>query len=488
MRNQASVTRQQQSPTSSVYEQPIILAYSANPGLSPQTTQQCIKAGASGIVKPPFHSDTARMVKRMVRAARDGRISSVVDLPSTSHGANGGPHGRQWEQNPSSRSTLPSRGIGARGAEEDNRGAGKVILPPTALDMGGEHEGEKVLEAAMTHRRQQSLSRNRQQSQSQQSLTPPTHLVVPSSNGLLPNGQPTTPMTPGLPIPFQNRDIRTPITARTDHGQSPSGLRPEMPTASKHDTLHPYLATLSRYCPSYIPRRRSVDVGCLSIALDRATSAFESNPPVSTTVSSTGASTTKQTKQTKQKATPMTRSKTSNQASGSTSTLKSKNGTGKKRRQTDIHPAQPAGGDDGAGHEGAETHLAELLSAMYCHTTMVTDVQMGDYAAQVTFPPPDELVGIECVFLRLTMYRVSAPLSPEHRRRLVESLATWNFKPHRLDNGDLYRVATLLFEGVLASEGIVELGIQRGKFPSLDLGPETVAGLRPEESGVLTHL
>lgn len=45
----------------------------------------------------------------------------------------------------------------------------------------------------------------------------------------------------------------------------------------------------------------------------------------------------------------------------------------------------------------------------------------------------------------------------------MDSLATWNFKPHRLDSRDLYRVATLLFEGVLASEGIAELGIQRGK-------------------------
>lgn len=67
----------------------------------------------------------------------------------------------------------------------------------------------------------------------------------------------------------------------------------------------------------------------------------------------------------------------------------------------------------------------------------------------------------------LTKDRVSAPLTPKHRKRLVESLATWNFTPHRLDNGDLYRVATLLFEGVLASEGIAELGIQPGK--SLDL-------------------
>jgi hypothetical protein len=45
----------------------------------------------------------------------------------------------------------------------------------------------------------------------------------------------------------------------------------------------------------------------------------------------------------------------------------------------------------------------------------------------------------------------------------VESLATWNFKPHELDDGDLFRVATLLFEAVIGSEGIAELGIEQGK-------------------------
>lgn len=326
----------------------------------------------------------------MVRAARDGRISSVVDLPPPNEQKGG----RQREHDSSS-SILLSRG---NRDGNDQSGAGssttKVVLPPTALDMGGEHEGEKVLEAAMTHRRQQSLSRNRQQSPSV-TLTSPTHLAIPSSNG-----RPTTPMTPGLPIPIQNRDIRTPITARTEYGQSQSqsptgnpkpsgsgsGLRQEV-RASNHDMLHPYLATLSRYCPSFTPRRRSVDVGCLSIALDRATSAFESNPPLSTGTAGAASSTTTNTSTTKQSATPMTRSKTSNQASGSASTSKTqsksgaKNGAGKKRRQTDMHSHQPSGGHDEKEHEGAETHLAELLSAMYCHTTMVTDVQMGDYAA-----------------------------------------------------------------------------------------------------------
>lgn len=59
--------------------------------------------------------------------------------------------------------------------------------------------------------------------------------------------------------------------------------------------------------------------------------------------------------------------------------------------------------------------------------------------------------------------RLSAPLTADHRRMLVEALSTWNFKPHELDEGDLYRLATLMFEAVLSIEGVVELDIHRGE-------------------------
>jgi hypothetical protein len=59
--------------------------------------------------------------------------------------------------------------------------------------------------------------------------------------------------------------------------------------------------------------------------------------------------------------------------------------------------------------------------------------------------------------------RLSAPMTSEHRQRLVDAIATWDFRPHELDDGDLYRVATLLFEAVLSSEGVADLGIDRGE-------------------------
>lgn len=45
----------------------------------------------------------------------------------------------------------------------------------------------------------------------------------------------------------------------------------------------------------------------------------------------------------------------------------------------------------------------------------------------------------------------------------MDALATWDFKPHRLSEGDLYRVACLIFEGIMHTEGIVELGLEQGE-------------------------
>lgn len=84
--------------------------------------------------------------------------------------------------------------------------------------------------------------------------------------------------------------------------------------------------------------------------------------------------------------------------------------------------------------------------------------------------------------------RLSAPLNPEHRKALVEALATWNFEPHQLDEGDLYRLATLMFEAALSIEGVAELGIQRGKSSPRQPAPGVKLTLsRPDESPALCY-
>lgn len=63
----------------------------------------------------------------------------------------------------------------------------------------------------------------------------------------------------------------------------------------------------------------------------------------------------------------------------------------------------------------------------------------------------------------MLMIRLATPISREERERLVRAISTWDFRPHLLHQGDLYRVACLIFEAVLHTEGIAELCIGRGE-------------------------
>ncbi|WVN85177.1 uncharacterized protein L203_100322 [Cryptococcus depauperatus CBS 7841] len=92
---------------------------------------------------------------------------------------------------------------------------------------------------------------------------------------------------------------------------------------------------------------------------------------------------------------------------------------------------------------GKYTELAELLNAMYYQTGATVEVHMEEY---------EEL---------------SAPLTQEHRSILVDALATWNFKPHDLPEGDLFRVACLVFETVLSIDGLTHLGLEQERINRL---------------------
>jgi len=94
------------------------------------------------------------------------------------------------------------------------------------------------------------------------------------------------------------------------------------------------------------------------------------------------------------------------------------------------------------------------------------------------------LTGTGCWMVELTG-RFSAPISKEHRDRLVDALATWNFKPHYLDDGDLYRVACILFDGILHSEGLADLQLERG-VPSY-LSPRCQLTGRSSQPLVVCH-
>lgn len=92
---------------------------------------------------------------------------------------------------------------------------------------------------------------------------------------------------------------------------------------------------------------------------------------------------------------------------------------------------------------GSKTAIAELLGEMYRQTRIAIEIQMVDYE------------------------EFASPLTAEHRARLVEALSTWDFRPHALNEADLFRCACLLFESVLRIEGLHELGIQRDQLNRL---------------------
>jgi hypothetical protein len=329
MRSQASST---------TYDSPIILAYSANPALNPTTTQRCIAAGASGVLKPPFHGDTARLVKRMVRAARGGRISSVVELPVEA--------GRNQTRASGMASRAPFPSFGGDAGESET----KVVLPPTALDMGGEHEGEKVLSAAMTHRRQNSYNIN-SRGESRNPILSLNDLPAVDSLRINSRRQDLSVLTPTTAIPL------------------PAVTTPSSATDTHRDTIHPYIASLSRYRPSCTPRRRSVDIGCLSLALSRATSAFEG--PLVVSDAKQGFIFPPQTPAPAQASALAPGMKKSHTQAGGSDLRRS---TVQTPTRTPTRPHECAGHD-----ESSETHLAELLSAMYCQSTAAMDVEMSEY-------------------------------------------------------------------------------------------------------------
>jgi hypothetical protein len=57
----------QQSRTQGDTTQTYVIAYSANPALSPSVVERCMQAGAIGVLQPPYESrDTLKLIKRMI--------------------------------------------------------------------------------------------------------------------------------------------------------------------------------------------------------------------------------------------------------------------------------------------------------------------------------------------------------------------------------------------------------------------------------------
>lgn len=95
--------------------------------------------------------------------------------------------------------------------------------------------------------------------------------------------------------------------------------------------------------------------------------------------------------------------------------------------------------------------------------------------------------GLRLFLWLTTLNRLSAPISSEERTRLLDCLATWDFKPHHLDDADLYRIACILFEGILNTEGVADLGIETGKSGLFGSEYSAKHEYRPNQPPPLCH-
>jgi hypothetical protein len=229
-------------------EKPVIIAYSANPAITTHTISACVDAGAAGVLKPQYDIGTASLVNRMVRAAKMGRISSIVGLGGDGAG-------------------LPS----SPGYEHPDFFSDftQVVLTPTALSVGGEHEGEKVLTAAVkTHRRGLSGGVSRGPSSGGLGSSSLSREISPNTID--------TSFQPDIDAGLPTSNSTTSIFTHTGPSQPPTPSQYPSPEQS-HAQLQDLFNSRCAYHPDAGIRRRSVDTGGLALAIKRATKAYESS-------------------------------------------------------------------------------------------------------------------------------------------------------------------------------------------------------------------
>ncbi|GHJ84156.1 hypothetical protein NliqN6_0558 [Naganishia liquefaciens] len=316
----------QQSRKQDCTTQTHVIAYSANPALSPSVVERCMQAGAIGVLQPPYDSrDTLKLIKRMI-------------------------------------------------AYEEKSNAARH-----AFD-GLESRRASIASASQAHDSDSASSRiGRKQSLHPLSTLPPA--------------------------------TRTDIISGTIDGPSP------------------FISDLAA-------RRRSVDTGGLSLALQRASDHIMTYESQNQRKRSGKSPETWHIGKYREART------TANSPQGSPSLQ----GTNKMRTDrsasvADVgsHLAQTFKVNDipeaDEEEEEEEMAIAELLSEMYRQTRVAIEIQMEDYE------------------------EFAAPIASEHRASLIQSLASWEFKPHLLSEVDLFQCACLLFEAVFSIRGLRELDV-----------------------------
>ncbi|CDZ96330.1 hd-domain pdease-like protein [Phaffia rhodozyma] len=208
--------------------------------------------------------------------------------------------------------------------------------------------------------------------------------------------------SPSFQLPPKNLRRQTVFTPRTN--------KPDRPDQKDLFTISDLSAPFANLCSigNYnLPRRASVDMGGLALTLSRACG---SDGEIS---------------------------------SAYLPEQQSEQGRGPWRQ------AVADGAEVGAGwSEGGLTPVAEIAAesgdALFCELVSEMHLQV-----KKTIQGADKVADLELL----------GPMNQDTRTRLIEKLSGWDFKPYELSGDDLYRTTCILFEAVLMTEGVWDLGI-----------------------------
>lgn len=213
----------------------------------------------------------------------------------------------------------------------------RVILPPTALHMGdGEHEGEKILSAAVGGRARGMSGQ------------------WGDSRGPSPLGGRSRANSAGWSHPSRkaSRHEITPLSFGSNKA-SPSTSAANPTSTSQAQEIDPLTSAhaMCLYNPSYRKRRRSVDIGGLANAMRRAQHLFEV-------------------------ATPRTHTPAHEVSAPVTPVAPRRVASSLTTKEAEVVEEERKKEEEQVEH----TRLAELLSAMFYQTQLAIDVHMVDFA------------------------------------------------------------------------------------------------------------
>lgn len=133
-----------------------VIAYSANPALEPSVVEKCLKAGAIGVIQPPYDNvETLARIRKMVQfAERSQRIRKSFDLQEPRSGVLSADQAEQVDKTLAAEeklletaSEVPSSGRGSLSKQSDSS---QTATPEEAAKVEPKTEAAKTLFSRLT--------------------------------------------------------------------------------------------------------------------------------------------------------------------------------------------------------------------------------------------------------------------------------------------------------------------------------------------------